>query len=57
MKKKIKDLTYEEMVNFCLDERVLCSRCKYMTKNRKCKFIDPEYADEEIELVDHQYIF
>lgn len=57
MKKKIKDLTFQEMAQFCLNGNALCSRCKYMTKNNQCKFIDPEYADEEIELVNHQDIF
>ena len=55
MKKKIKDLTIEELIKICCKHR--CNYCPFYLDVPWCKYDDLEhYGDEEIEVDEEQCI-
>ena len=51
MKKKIGDLNLSKKADLCISSNLKCPKtCKFLDENNKCKLVEKEYQDQEIEV-------
>lgn len=51
MKKKIGDLNLSKKADLCISSNLKCPKtCKFLDENNKCKLVEKEYEDQEIEV-------